>query len=377
MSKQAVNLDHSIERDIDQRALRGIIFYLLSWIILGLATDIYQTSPAYFWSIATIYASISISRIIFSIFAEKLRNQHNALWWVFTYIGTLTPAFITSLTFALSIVIPELEETYAYTILTVVAFSSGALVTFSPSKKLMLSYMLTISLPALIILLVNPDSIAKGLMLAIYTLFLISQGLRLNDEYLESQAQKQALKELSIKDGLTGIYNRRHFDDMLESMWYAQYREQKSITAILVDIDHFKAINDTYGHAAGDEVIKHVAQIMVAAFKRSTDVVARIGGEEFAAATINTSGQDISTLAEHLRQEIAAQTFVFEQHKIQLTVSIGISSTVPNEGVLPSQIIQCADEALYRAKTGGRNKVELDINENTCGCKQLKVSGGN
>jgi diguanylate cyclase (GGDEF)-like protein len=165
------------------------------------------------------------------------------------------------------------------------------------------------------------------------------------------------LKELTTIDPVTGIRNRHFFDDTYEQEWRRALRQKYDISLLLLDIDHFKNVNDTYGHLVGDECLAAVAQSIDSMLQRPSDVVARYGGEEFIVILPYVSLDNARHLAEQVCSGLAKRVFNAEGNNINVTVSIGISSGVPDENSRPRDLISQADEALYRAKSTGRNKV--------------------
>lgn len=165
---------------------------------------------------------------------------------------------------------------------------------------------------------------------------------------------EEALAELARQDTLTGLPNRRAFDDAFADSW-ARFRRSDAPSCLLaLDIDHFKRINDTYGHAAGDEALRLLATVMRQSL-RSDDQAFRTGGEEFAILLPNTRLAEACEHAERLREVVGAASFPFDGHEIDLTVSIGVAETTPDLDA--AGMIEAADRALYAAKHGGRNRV--------------------
>ena len=165
------------------------------------------------------------------------------------------------------------------------------------------------------------------------------------------------LKELTTIDSVTGIRNRQFFDEVFEQEWRRALRQKYDISLLLLDIDHFKKVNDTYGHLAGDECLAAVAQAIDKMLNRPSDVVARYGGEEFVVILPYTSMENASHLAVQICDSLAGHVFNADDHNISVTVSIGVSSVVPSDEGRPRDLISQADEALYRAKSLGRNRV--------------------
>jgi len=167
------------------------------------------------------------------------------------------------------------------------------------------------------------------------------------------------LQRLMNSDGLTGLSNRRHFDEYLELEWRRAMREQQQLSLLMIDVDYFKAYNDTFGHLAGDEALRRVAEAIRGSCSRPSDLPARYGGEEFALVLPNTSPGGARLVAEKLRQSVLglAIEHTAPAAGAYLTVSVGLATQVPAIGSLCRQLISAADKGLYQAKNGGRNQV--------------------
>lgn len=161
----------------------------------------------------------------------------------------------------------------------------------------------------------------------------------------------QQLQNLAITDGLTGLHNHRAFQDYLEEQFQTAMHKKQPLSLILMDVDHFKQYNDTYGHQAGDEVLRRVAQILKQSV-RDGDFVARYGGEEFAVVLPHTDTENAVQVAERLREAIASAEWTLRP----ITGSFGVASIRPDMETR-REIIESADQALYEAKRGGRNRV--------------------
>jgi two-component system chemotaxis family response regulator WspR len=179
----------------------------------------------------------------------------------------------------------------------------------------------------------------------------------------ESQRQLLAanieLQRLSNMDGLTGLNNRRRFDEYASTEWRRALREGAPIALILADIDYFKGYNDTYGHLAGDEVIKRAAETMRTVCARAADLPARYGGDEFAVVLPGTCVDAATIVGERLRQTVEDLKIENSARTVapRLTLSIGCAVAIPKkeDGLL--DLIESADRNLYQAKTNGRNNV--------------------
>ncbi len=165
------------------------------------------------------------------------------------------------------------------------------------------------------------------------------------------------LVELSQTDDLTGLTNRRHFLAQAEATLALSQRYQHGFSVLMLDVDHFKRINDQFGHAAGDTVLQKFAQVM-GAVVRKTDLTARLGGEEFAIILPESTMNDALILAERIRTNIAAERFSYASEVFDVTVSIGLACYQPDD-VAFERMLARADKALYRAKALGRNRIEV------------------
>ena len=174
------------------------------------------------------------------------------------------------------------------------------------------------------------------------------------------EANNEELKQLSETDPLTGLFNRLAMDKKLQQAWHILIRTGDPLTVMLVDIDHFKAYNDYYGHQAGDDCLKKVARILQNAAKRDSDMVARYGGEEFLIVLPSTSRASAQDIAENMQRHIADENIEHSASSVgsQVTASIGIATQVPSPEGSVSGLIGAADRALYRAKENGRNRIE-------------------
>ena len=173
---------------------------------------------------------------------------------------------------------------------------------------------------------------------------------------IEAQYHEEIYR-LTTTDGLTGVYNKRFFIETLEREMGRCYRYQRPLSLIMIDIDHFKKINDQHGHLAGDTILKQVA-VLIAAHVRREDIFARYGGEEFGLILPEVEGDGAMQLAEKLRGLVEAAPLAWDGNAIPVTISLGVSP-LPEDNATPEEFIQRADACLYRAKNAGRNQCVL------------------
>ena len=187
----------------------------------------------------------------------------------------------------------------------------------------------------------------------------IRAGKRIVDLQKELVEKNKRLELLSITDGLTKLHNHRYFQDELSKAFDESQRYDRPLSLVMIDIDFFKKVNDTYGHAVGDDVLKAVARLYQESV-RSTDLVARYGGEEFAVMMPETELMDAITFAEKIRSLIESTPIETQAGPLRATVSLGVASVPLTRVRTPKDLIIAADKALYRAKKAGRNQVQAE-----------------
>nr|WP_281411983.1 GGDEF domain-containing protein [Motiliproteus sediminis] len=167
------------------------------------------------------------------------------------------------------------------------------------------------------------------------------------------------LASLARMDYLTELPNRRECDRKLEQEWLRLRRHGEPLALVLIDIDHFKAYNDHYGHSLGDDCLRQVAKAMSRCLRRPADMLARYGGEEFMAILPETTREGAETVAQAMVEAVRQTGLPHEASSTAdwVTISAGVAALVPEDGATPREISELADNALYRAKSGGRNRV--------------------
>lgn len=227
---------------------------------------------------------------------------------------------------------------------------------------------------------VTDDAIVKGIdsggddyLLKPITLKVLSAKLRAMARIANMRKELEDagahLKRLSLVDGLTQLYNRRHFDEALELEWSRSNRSQAPLSLIICDIDHFKAFNDNYGHVAGDDALVKASKTIIETLKRPSDMPARYGGEEFVVILPDTPTVGAMIVAEKLRTAMNTLTIphAFSNAANIVTMSFGVSTYYPHQTKASYvELVKSADRGLYRAKKNGRNRIELQsLSSNT------------
>lgn len=193
-----------------------------------------------------------------------------------------------------------------------------------------------------------------------------TKDLEKSNEKIEKQKLKleevnRALKELSFHDPLTGVWNRRKYDQTLEIEWRRCLRHKRPLALILLDIDNFKKFNDTYGHMAGDECLVKIGEMLKNSLSRASDMVARYGGEEFIVLLPDTGKEEAIKVAEMLRQKIESMHIQHEKSLVNnyVTVSLGVTSKIPDNNSSYEDLFKMSDRALYLAKNTGKNNLSF------------------
>ena len=174
---------------------------------------------------------------------------------------------------------------------------------------------------------------------------------------IQFKKQRDMLLRLNVTDSLTGIANRRCFDDTLDYECRSAARSGAELSLIIIDVDHFKEVNDQGGHVFGDECLKAVAQALCGSVSRSIDLVARYGGDEFVVLLPSTNREGALVVAETMRKEVESLSFGHETYNGKVSISLGVATANDKEALQPERLIEKADKQLYAAKEEGRNGV--------------------
>ena len=191
-----------------------------------------------------------------------------------------------------------------------------------------------------------------GAIMIALILFVVGTTLFLAREIGRRAQAEDKLEELATTDALTGLKNRRKFDSEIDAEWRRAARHKTPVALLMIDADHFKSYNDTYGHQAGDQVLVGIAICISDSVRRAGDCAARYGGEEFAVLLPGISAADALAVAENIRRKVE----LWSEDPQVTTVSVGIASMIPVAGLDWSHLVEAADKALYAAKANGRNQ---------------------
>ncbi len=314
------------------------------------------------------FGTIQMSRPIitikirsYGIPKEKKLMKYRYLNWIIILVGT-----------ALPIIIDTIADNHGdhYPFIWSIALIPSIIIIFRyPSWNVVIGTAIFYSLFELTIEL-NQEGFTQ-FSLDLLTLVLgiiVNWSILLTVGYLRIKTEKlvRKVEEMTITDPLTGVYNRRYFDLYLEHAIPLSKRMSNSLILVMFDIDHFKKVNDTYGHVCGDYALKHITNV-IKRNVRDTDVVIRMGGEEFAILLLETSLEEGSEIAEHVRKAVEDSNFIYNDQQVPITISLGLNE-YKSEKV--DQFIEKTDQALYKAKANGRNQlvVSSDSSNSFCFC---------
>ena len=262
----------------------------------------------------------------------------------------------------------ELDHNFFLSI-PIIAMSAAAVTSYSYHQIAYPLFFVPAVLPLILNLVQEPSVSAKaiGLVMPLYFLMMYLLSQRIYRAAHAAVLSGFANQHFANHDYLTGIANRRAFQEALETEWARALRTEKPLSLIIADVDDFKQCNDTYGHSIGDKVLKAIALMILHRARKGIDMPARIGGEEFAIILPETTLADASLIAEDIRTRAHAIRSEDGDEIPTITLSVGVACTVPNTESAPAVLLNQADQALYRAKVEGKDRSVCDQVEQTLG----------
>ena len=374
MAQPATNTEHlPLEQqrlhDLTARIRSGVLFYPAVWAFIGIGMLIKQaTFTKLVLVVAVFFVEMFITLLRFRMLDKSVGYSEFKQLRQFLYVdaGVALSALTWSSVLLSSLLNTPFEEHYSLIITATLALSSGALINLSIRKETVGLFLMALYGPSIVVLLLglsNQHS-GLGLVLLVYCIAMYHLTRLPRREYeraalsnLKLQDQARQLTELSNNDALTGLRNRRYFETTLKQECSRASRLEYPISLLIIDVDHFKSINDEFGHMVGDRCLKHIASLIQKSLLRSQDTVARIGGEEFAAILPGMDAEAACAMAENLRKAVCEQPFVYQDVSKAMSVSIGCRTAISSKEHSPEALMKHADVALYDAKGKGRNCV--------------------
>lgn len=353
-------------QDTRLRTRLGGIYYLLAWLLTwGFSAEpaaLQTLGPLGTGFFALMLALRWLHRLPLQASDETLLRWRTRHWALI-----LTTGLGWGLAHAWVLLQPEFEPSRLVATLSTVAFSTAMAFNFPMRKRLCVLAILLLYVPGLLVLISQwASQQALAVTLAFYLSYLLLALNRSNREYRATLATEQQLIEqreryaqLSRTDPLTQLGNRLQFNALFPTMVASARRQGDVLSLVLLDIDHFKRVNDNYGHTGGDTCLSGFADCMRQVFRRDSDVLLRLGGEEFGVLMPGTPMQEACILAERFRAALAAHGFELPGKSLQLTTSLGIGSFEPTCDKSAEAFFKRVDDALYRAKAEGRDRLAL------------------
>lgn len=349
---------HQALIDTTSRLMAAMYVYVALWLVITLVTGLFRTFPLLVWGTTAWLIAIAITRAIVAYKLKALLDYKPALAHALTIGPVLANGLTWGLMTAASIVRPELEIIRAPMLLVGVGLSSGGTVAMAINPTLKLWFPVSVIAPVAIATGTHTtdNNILLACLMAVYVIYVMHAANTVSKDYWRAQEAFSALEHASLTDTLTQVANRLHFDRQFEREWRRACRLHTHLAVMIVDLDHFKRINDEHGHPAGDVVLQQAAQAMKQAILRPCDLLARYGGEEFIALLPDITDDGAQVVAERIRSEVEKLVISLPSGDIKVSCSVGFACVTPDHGLDADAFIRHADEALYLAKTGGRNR---------------------
>ncbi|MFC3122713.1 GGDEF domain-containing protein [Agaribacter flavus] len=363
-----------------KQSWRVAIAHPISGLILATWLMPVADSHTLFTWLSTVVLLSVLRLTLFFIYTKKRDaiQSEQFKYWKYTWMAF---SVVVGLLYALAFIyfVPMDKPEYVMSIgLFVVILSAVACIGFGASYLSTLSFYVPITVPSSVHLLVSGGQ--AGLIAFLSILFFsgivlsllrnvnaafkksISLNFQYGHEIEKRKIVEHQLQEISRRDGLTGLFNRRYFDEILTTEIGRAFRNHSNLSLILLDVDHFKEYNDHYGHVAGDNCLIEIAQHLSHLAQRKGDLIARYGGEEFAIILPNIDAQGAFSFAEKLQLYIQEKRIPHVTSKLtylrSITISLGVTTLPPLSKLSAEKLITRADKALYEAKRQGRNRVK-------------------
>lgn len=362
----SADLRRRADSDFVKRALPGVYLYLCIWPVVFYWTGFHHQNPEIStWFAAGFYIVCGL-RLIHTYTTNYFYETFYSVWYISLFILVNCHAVLWGAMFYMANLFPEFADLSTIINLATISVISASMISLIPRFTIAQIYVSIILLPLGIgVLIVSPDQWQLTVFTVFFWAYMMFVGRRFYREYVRAFKIEQALSEkqwelekFSRTDSLTGVNNRFYFDQSFEQLWQQAKRSEKTLALLMLDIDHFKQINDEYGHPVGDDCLSYAAKLIQEKVKRATDHVFRYGGEEFAVLLTDIDESNVVALAEEIRVNFESSPFVQDDIELPLTISIGLCVIQPDNAKSSKKLLAIADHALYEAKRSGRNRVK-------------------
>ena len=353
--------------DTYQRALTGGMFYAASWLLVGIYGDAFTRAPVASWALLAAFIALASWRFVHRPLPDGSEGPAIARWLQLHWGIVLATTALWGGLFFWATWEPAFGAAQTTALLFTLGLATAIAHAFSMRRAFAFAGVALLVTPGLVLMWLLPQHRANGLMMVIYLVYVAISLLRAYAEYQqrldldqELRNQRDLFSRQSRIDPLTELANRRQFNDALAAATRQAGATGEPLSLLLLDIDHFKRINDSHGHVVGDACLQVLAGRLKNSFHDDGDLAARVGGEEFA---VVLAGHDLAAAfrrAEHFRTDLAGHPVALDDRTLTLTASIGIAEFDPAVHADDDALYHAADAAVYRAKDAGRNRVCLD-----------------
>lgn len=351
--------------DTYQRALTGGPFYAASWLLVGLYGDAFARAPWPSWGLLLIFAGLSAWRFMHKPLTEAANAPALQRWLRVHWSIVLITTALWGLLFVWTTSDPAFGSAHTTAMLFTLGLATAVAHAFSMRRGFAFAGIGLLCLPGLVVLLLgNASQRANGLMMAVYLVYVVISLLRSYVEYQqrldldqELRSQRDLFSQQSRIDPLTELANRRQFADVLAAASGQARDKARPLSLLLLDIDNFKRVNDTHGHAIGDACLVAIAGRLKSSFNGQGELAARLGGEEFGVVLDGHDLLSAAQRAERFRMNLMEHPIALDGVVLQMTASLGVAEFDPTRHQDMDPLYQAADSAVYRAKAGGRNRV--------------------
>lgn len=344
----------------------GLLVQILGWLLIVILTGFYSKQPLLTLQLSWLIIVISLLRFTHIALHQYFYASSSRIWMATHYFLLLLQALFWSGFYVYQINLDALSPVLLASILMLAVDSNGAI--FSMRSKLVMTqiYLVLMLLPAAAMSFGQDNLQFLAYLLIAYWMYLLAFALRCHKHYILNHSfqlslmkNKQDIDSKDKIDSLTKIYNRHYFEDCFEYQWQLAIRNSTEIALLMIDIDHFKTINEAHGQEFGDQCLVHIADVIRQSAKRQTDMVIRYAGEEFVLILPDTEQAAALKLAEVIRHNLEFEEFQCGDDSHTITASIGVGVVQPKQFSSPTLLLQIAEMALFQAKIHGRNRVEL------------------
>ena len=350
--------------DTYRLALIGGYFYLAGWLVVAIYGQAFKHSPLISWSLTLVFLGLAIVRRLHKPPLANLDASHFDRWLVWHWSIVLSTTTLFGLVFVWAVIDERLATGHTAVLLSTMGLAVAVAHAFSMRLRFALLCVAVMYVPGLVTLWLIPKEHASALVMTIYLLYVVATLWRSHAEYQHRLDIDQQLREQSDLfekqgrvDALTELANRRFFTESLMQMSQNAKASDSNLVLMVLDLDHFKNINDQHGHAVGDSCLSMFASRLKTKFCDDGEHAARLGGEEFGVLLQGHTLVAVMRRAEDFRVLCVSQPIQVGDIILPITVSIGVAAFEPHKHHDGDGLYRSADSAVYRAKNSGRNRV--------------------